>query len=420
MRNTRLELANGKSLEIFYDGNTDSKKAIVFSHGIGTRWDDRGLLTDIGDFLQKDYSLYYFDYNKIDLTNTVTVPSISEQTAKLEAVLTYANQMHESVSVITHSFGSLVQALASTQNTNIDKIIMLTPPPNGLYRGLLDHFGSRPGAIIDFHGISKLPRANGSFTYIEKDFWKELKSIEPEAAYSMLSKNNNVYSIIANQDDVITDSYDSFERIHTIKHSRLDGDHAFTQTRTYLKNLITGILNSKKLNQDELLDLVNEEDSVIGKVWKSVAHANEDLIHREVAVLIFNIKGQTLIQKRSLKKLVDPGAWRIVAGHVAADEDINTAMQREIKEEIGINVDLQFYQKSFYKDQTNSESKFYWIYYAIYDGDNFELDEEEVSEVKWVNLKELSEKNETEKYDVGSIVKEYTERIHSLIFKNND
>ena len=41
---------------------------------------------------------------------------------------------------------------------------------------------------------------------------------------------------------------------------------------------------------DELLDLVNEDDEVIGTVWKSKAHKDPSKIHREVAIVIVNNK----------------------------------------------------------------------------------------------------------------------------------
>ena len=56
------------------------------------------------------------------------------------------------------------------------------------------------------------------------------------------------------------------------------------------------------MSEDELLDLVNEKDEVIGEVWKSVAHKDPTKIHREVAIVVFNNKSEVLLQQRSFKK----------------------------------------------------------------------------------------------------------------------
>jgi len=47
--------------------------------------------------------------------------------------------------------------------------------------------------------------------------------------------------------------------------------------------------------QDELIDLVNEKDEIIGTVWKSQAHKDPKLIHREVGIAIFNTDGCVLL-----------------------------------------------------------------------------------------------------------------------------
>ena len=47
---------------------------------------------------------------------------------------------------------------------------------------------------------------------------------------------------------------------------------------------------------DELLDLVNEDDDIIGEVWKSTAHKDPKLIHREISVIISYTKNKVLFQ----------------------------------------------------------------------------------------------------------------------------
>ncbi len=104
------------------------------------------------------------------------------------------------------------------------------------------------------------------------------------------------------------------------------------------------------MSKDELLDLVDKNDRVIGTVWKSEAHKDPSVIHREVAIVVFNKKGEVLIQQRSMNKKNDPGAWKITAaGHVGQGEDPKKAAEREVYEELGINIEANFLKKTFKK-----------------------------------------------------------------------
>jgi isopentenyldiphosphate isomerase len=93
------------------------------------------------------------------------------------------------------------------------------------------------------------------------------------------------------------------------------------------------------MSSDELLDLVNENDEVVGSVWKSEAHKDNRLTHREVAVALFTKNGEVLLQQRSMKKETGKGEWKVsVAGHVAFGEDPEKAAEREVFEELGIKI----------------------------------------------------------------------------------
>ena len=85
---------------------------------------------------------------------------------------------------------------------------------------------------------------------------------------------------------------------------------------------------------DELLDLVNEKDEVIGEVWKSEANSNPKLIHREILVYVFDDQNRMLLQQRSFTKKVYPGQWaETCAGHIGKGEKPKIAAYRELSEE---------------------------------------------------------------------------------------
>lgn len=145
---------------------------------------------------------------------------------------------------------------------------------------------------------------------------------------------------------------------------------------------------------DELLDLVDKNDKVIDTVWKSKAHNDPALIHREIAVGVFNDKGEVLIQQRSLKKVNGPGKWEITAaGHVGAGEDPEKAAKREVYEELGIKIKPMFFGKMFKErkgKQGYTESRFFYIYYAIVKGRlEVKLDKEEVEDARWIDPDDL-------------------------------
>ncbi len=140
---------------------------------------------------------------------------------------------------------------------------------------------------------------------------------------------------------------------------------------------------------DELLDLVNKKDQITGQVWKSEANQNSKLIHREVAIIIYNDSGKVLFQKRSKNKKVNPGIWaETVAGHIGrGEEPLNTA-HRELKEEVGFDTELKFFEKTL--AHAPNETHFtYWFYGKYPSGARIKLRKEEVEKVAFLSPTEL-------------------------------
>ena len=72
---------------------------------------------------------------------------------------------------------------------------------------------------------------------------------------------------------------------------------------------------------EEIFDIVNERDEVIGRAPRAEVHAR-GLLHRAAHMLVFNSRGEVFLQKRSLRKDRQPGVWDSSAsGHVDAGED---------------------------------------------------------------------------------------------------
>ena len=92
----------------------------------------------------------------------------------------------------------------------------------------------------------------------------------------------------------------------------------------------------------ELLDIVDEKGNPTGEtVPREVAH-REGIRHRTAHVWIFRRRGgvvQILLQKRSDNKDSDPGCYDISsAGHIPAGSDYIPSAVRELKEELGVDM----------------------------------------------------------------------------------
>ena len=86
-----------------------NKHIIIFSHGFGTRKDDRGLLTDIADGFSETQSIL-FDYNGVDeKENILTVRPLSQQARMLNEVIgkTRFENENATIDIIGHSQGCL-------------------------------------------------------------------------------------------------------------------------------------------------------------------------------------------------------------------------------------------------------------------------------------------------------------------------
>ena len=152
---------------------------------------------------------------------------------------------------------------------------------------------------------------------------------------------------------------------------------------------------------DELLDQVDKNDKVIGTVWKSQAHGNPDIIHREIAFVVFNKNGEVLLQQRSAKKTNDPLGWKLTAaGHVGKGEDPKIAASRELKEELGVEAEPIYFNKVFISQQEYNESRFFYVYYSLLDNSpRLVIDENEVEDAKWVKIEKLDDFAKTNNYD---------------------
>ena len=133
---------------------------------------------------------------------------------------------------------------------------------------------------------------------------------------------------------------------------------------------------------EEILDVVNNQDEVTGQNTRNEVH-RLGLQHRAVHLLVFNGGGQLFLQKRALSKEDDPGTWdSSAAGHLEAGESYDTCAVRELREELGL--ELEHPPERLFKvaacPQTGQEH--FWVYRCQAEGP-FQLHPEEIDEGAW-------------------------------------
>ncbi len=143
-------------------------------------------------------------------------------------------------------------------------------------------------------------------------------------------------------------------------------------------------------SQDELFDIVDASDRVIGQAPRGDVHARR-LNHRATHILVHDKAGRVFLQRRSLTKDTFPGCWdSSCSGHVDAGEDYATAARRELGEELGWH-DTSLPLRPLLKLATSPETG--WEFIQIYAlgpvAGPFTLHPEEIIDGRWLGPEEI-------------------------------
>ena len=166
-------------------------------------------------------------------------------------------------------------------------------------------------------------------------------------------------------------------------------------------------------NQDELFIVVDRDDNILGYKTRYECHHDKSLIHRSIGLLIFDKNGRVLLQQRSLSKDTRPGYWSdSVGGHVMRGESYEEAGQREMKEELGIDISVKFQSKFVlsYPYETEMSVLFTGIY-----GGPFHPDIQEVQRVKFISKNELPRKLLSGEVKLTEFAQEGLKRVGFLL-----
>jgi isopentenyl-diphosphate Delta-isomerase len=119
--------------------------------------------------------------------------------------------------------------------------------------------------------------------------------------------------------------------------------------------------------QDELVNIVNDQNSVIGSISKKEAH-DKGLLHPVIIAEVINSKGAMMFVKQAPDRQ-DPGQYvSPVGGHIRSDESEIQALFRECEEELGFTpIKYNFKGKCIYnRTVCGRKENHYFIIYEIY------------------------------------------------------
>ncbi|MBN2713231.1 MAG: NUDIX domain-containing protein [Planctomycetes bacterium] len=149
-------------------------------------------------------------------------------------------------------------------------------------------------------------------------------------------------------------------------------------------------MSTKAYDNDECFPLVDEEGAVIGTALRGEVHGNPALLHPVVHCVITNSAGDLLLQLRHREKKIQPGKWDTsVGGHVAAGEETECALEREVEEEVGLRVkaeECRFLYKYIMKNDIESELVHT---YTVKNDGPFRRQESEIEELRFWSRGEI-------------------------------
>jgi isopentenyl-diphosphate delta-isomerase len=149
----------------------------------------------------------------------------------------------------------------------------------------------------------------------------------------------------------------------------------------------------------EYFQTYNDAGESLGLVPRNQVHA-QGLWHCSAHVLLFNMAGELLLQRRAEDKDLYPGCWDYSVGeHLMPGETFRQGVERGLHEELGLQINV-IVSLGEIKKETWSGAGF--IDRSIFQGfvarvsGSIVISRSEVAQVKWVSPSELTRLIETE------------------------
>ena|ERR1700722_5709720 len=144
--------------------------------------------------------------------------------------------------------------------------------------------------------------------------------------------------------------------------------------------------------ESESLILVDEADREIGHLSKLRCHEGRGVLHRAFSVLIFNRRGELLLQQRAASKPLWPLYWsNSCCSHPRRSETMEAAVHRRVQEELGLRCALRFLFKFQYQAQfetVGAENEICSVYIGRC-SEPVRFDHSEILATRWISPEAL-------------------------------
>lgn len=150
---------------------------------------------------------------------------------------------------------------------------------------------------------------------------------------------------------------------------------------------------------EEKVVLVNENNEVLGLMPKMEAHEKGEL-HRAISILIYNSKGEMLIQQRATSKYHWPMIWsNAVCSHPRENEEFEAAAYRRLEEELNIRCSLTEAHRFIYKATDEATGLIEHEYDVVFKGEfsgEIPFNQDEINAIRWITVNELKSEIDSE------------------------
>lgn len=163
--------------------------------------------------------------------------------------------------------------------------------------------------------------------------------------------------------------------------------------------------------EEEILDLVDGNDKVIGSMERNEVYAKGLSNFRVINVFLRNNEGKLFIPRRQLTKRLFPGRLDVsCGGHVSSGETYLEACKKELSEELNIDLLTVTYKILGTMNPHNDGVSAFMTVYEIETDDTPDYNSEDFSEHYWLSPQEIMDRianGDTAKGDLPKLLKKF-------------
>jgi len=160
---------------------------------------------------------------------------------------------------------------------------------------------------------------------------------------------------------------------------------------------------------EEILDLVDENDQVIGSLSRKDIYAEGLRNYRVIHAFIINSEGKLWIPRRvNTKKLYPGGLDYSIAGHVESGETYEEGLIKEAREEVNMDLNEISYKEIASFNPLSHKVHCFQKVYEIKSDEAPEYNPEDFSGYEWLSPTEIIQRyeaGETGKEDIPEVVR---------------